>query len=128
MNFSIFQDLLDKKTPVILASEENRWELVKFLFSKGADLNIGTRSNKKPIHYACLSNNIGMVKWLFEHGAEPNQRLNNGSNEKNMTADVDVSDFSLTVVILYCDCCDQSVRDFCKALKTNECYCNWVCN
>lgn len=98
--FLIFQDLLDQKTPVILASEENRWELVQFLFSKGADLNIGTRSNKKPIHYACLSNNIEMVKWLFEHGAKPNQRLNNGSNEKNMTTDVKVSDFSLVQLFL----------------------------
>ena len=94
INFSIFQDLHDKKTPVVLASEENRWELVQFLFTKGADLNIGTRANKKPIHYACSSNNSEMVKWLFEHGAEPNQKLNNGSNEKKMTTDVNVSNFS----------------------------------
>ena len=94
--YLLFQDSRDKKTPIVIASEASRWELVKILYSKGADLNIGTLTNMQPIHCACSANNVEMVRWLYEHGALPNQRLANGGNEKSMTKSQEVSMFAFS--------------------------------
>lgn len=72
-----------KKTCLYLSCENKDWELVEFYVEMGGDVNIGARSGKKPIHFACENNLLGILKLLLENGAIPNQMLN-GKNEKKL--------------------------------------------
>ncbi len=43
-------------------------EAARQLISFGAQINIGDRSDNKPLHWACKLNNLDMVQVLFENG------------------------------------------------------------
>ena len=62
-----------------------------FVKEQGADVNIGARSGKKPIHFACENNSLEILELLLQNGAIPNQMLN-GKNEKKLATCPKVSE------------------------------------
>ena len=63
-------------SPIHAASNSNDIELVKFLISKGADVNLLSEYIYTPLHHAVMNNSIEMVKLLIENGADINVNAN----------------------------------------------------
>ena len=57
------------KTPIMLAFDNNDYEMAAFLISKGADVNIPDDSGITPLISACASNNINLIELAFISGA-----------------------------------------------------------
>ena len=59
-------------TPLLAACQQNSFEAVKFLVSKGADVNrrFVQAGNQTPIRFACKTGNIELVSFLLENGAK----------------------------------------------------------
>jgi uncharacterized protein len=70
-----------KITPLLPACQENAFEAVKFLVSKGADVNrrFQAAGNLAPIRFACKTGNIELVSFLLDNGAkiedEPDDKI-----------------------------------------------------
>lgn len=63
-----------EKEPLHLASEAGHLDLVKFLLSKGANVNGRNIINETPLHYAIGSNHPEVVALLMAGGADINAR------------------------------------------------------
>jgi ankyrin repeat protein len=58
------------QTPLMIASEFGHAELVKYLVSNGADINLTDENGIPAVQFAAGSNHIDIVKFLVEHGAK----------------------------------------------------------
>jgi len=63
------------KTVLHLACENNNKELVKFLISNNADINLSTDEGKTPLYIACEKDNKYIVKYIIK-------KCNSNRNEK----------------------------------------------
>ena len=57
------------RTPLHLALELGRGEIVDSLIARGADVNLPDKDNNSPLHYAAVSGDAGLVRSLLEKGA-----------------------------------------------------------
>jgi len=69
------------------AVDRNQVELVRFLLSRGADVNIAGFDGKTPLHRAAYRGNPEMVKALLEGGANPQARDNRGNTPLQIAID-----------------------------------------
>jgi ankyrin repeat protein len=67
----------DNNTPLHLAAINGHTEIVKFLISRGVDVNIGDNENSPPIVNAALSNHTDIVKLMLDNGASVTQADDN---------------------------------------------------
>ena len=65
-------------TPLWCAAVSNKLEVVKLLFSLGADINAASDTGNTPVLYACKLMNIDVVKYLILHGADVKKPDNDG--------------------------------------------------
>jgi ankyrin repeat protein len=72
-------------TPIIIAAKYNRYEIVRALCARGAEINISADSDETgdemgftPLLWAAWNCNIDMAELLISHGASVSQRGKNG--------------------------------------------------
>ena len=63
-------------TPIILAADNNRIDVVEYLIEKGADINYQDIYDRTALQYATLRENINIVKVLIESNANWNLKDN----------------------------------------------------
>lgn len=66
----------DGSTPLHLAADRGREDIVGLLLDRGADPNARNRDGSTPLHYAALNDHAGPVGLLLDRGADPNARNN----------------------------------------------------
>jgi ankyrin repeat protein len=64
-----------------------RLEMVKFLISKGADVNARSREGSAPIVEAVAKNDVEITRYLVAHGADVNTADNNGKTPLHWAAE-----------------------------------------
>lgn len=72
-NTRLHIDVLDSSgySSLHYASRAGHLDVVKYLVSQGANVNLGTRANHTtPIHRASQQGHLSIVKYLLEHGAD----------------------------------------------------------
>lgn len=70
-----------KRTPLQLAAEQGRMEIVRYLVLQGAEIDATTPENTgevTPLRYAITNGDIEMVLFLIEQGADVNKANNRG--------------------------------------------------
>ena len=65
-------------TPLWCAAVSNKLEVVKLLFSLGADINAASDTGNTPVLYACKLMHVDVVKYLILHGADVKKPDNDG--------------------------------------------------
>ena len=55
------------RTPLFIASRNNHKDIVRFLLSKGANINILNKRGQTPLYIACLQGNFGVVRLLLSN-------------------------------------------------------------
>ncbi|CAG2166137.1 unnamed protein product, partial [Oppiella nova] len=60
------------------AAESDKWDVVKLLVNKGADVNAKNRYGSTVLHFAAKSDKWDVVKWLVEQGADVNAKDKDG--------------------------------------------------
>lgn len=64
------------KTPLLLAAEQGRMQIVEYLVQQGADVNATTRPGTgeiTPLRYAIANDDWEMTRYLINNGAEVNK-------------------------------------------------------
>ena len=61
-------------------------EVIKYLLSKGADINISDNDGITPIHIAAGTGQIEALKYLIENGADPTKKSNDGATALHFAA------------------------------------------
>ena len=64
------------QTPFMVASNEDQYEMMEYLLTKGANINHQTRTGTTALCAAAIYNDVEMVKYLLERGADANIRRN----------------------------------------------------
>lgn len=59
-------------TPLLYATKNNNIGMVKFLISKGADVNASDINGRTPLMIAVSNDNVALVELLIKHGAAVN--------------------------------------------------------
>jgi ankyrin repeat protein len=70
-----------KRTPLQLAADQERMEIVRYLVLRGAEIDAPTPEKTgevTPLRYAISNGDIEMVLFLIEHGADVNKANNQG--------------------------------------------------
>lgn len=76
-------------TPIHLAADKNRLEVVRLLLEAGVDPNIRSAINSStPLHQAAYSAGPEMVRLLIEHGADPNLSNKDGKTPVYLTGNI----------------------------------------
>lgn len=73
-NTKLDVDILDSSgySSLHYASRAGHLDIVNYLTSNGANVNLGTRANHStPLHRASQQGHLPVVKYLLEHGADP---------------------------------------------------------
>jgi uncharacterized protein len=80
----------DGFTPLGLASFFGHLDVVKYLLSIDADVNIRANNNFRvmPLHSAVASKNFEIVKLLLEYGADPNAKQQQDITPLHQAADI----------------------------------------
>ena len=100
------------------AADNGRLDVVEFLVSMGASVNITNMWEKTPLHAACNNGHFEVVKFLVENGA----RIEAQSSKKRFTPLHLASQFDHLNIVEYliacgADVCVQAeVRIFCDVL------------
>jgi len=69
---------LDGRTPLHIAAEQSRADLVELLLRHGADPNARDADGETPLHKAVSVSDVALVELLLRHGADPNARCKEG--------------------------------------------------
>lgn len=77
-------DLGNGKTPLYVAAEDGKEEVVDFLLKKGAKLDVTNGAKWTPLHRAAYYGRLGTVVKLLKAGADPNLRTNDGRSALSM--------------------------------------------
>ena len=56
-------------TPLIIAVQQGKYGLAKYLIKKGADVNLGNIDGITPIMYAVYNGDLDIVRLLLKNGA-----------------------------------------------------------
>ncbi len=70
-----------RRTPLQLAAEQGRMEIVRYLVEAGADVNATTPDRTgevTPLRFAITNGDIEMVQYLIDNGADVNKANNQG--------------------------------------------------
>ena len=70
-------------TPLHIAAQKNKSELIKFFLDNNADVNLRGNFGSSVLHWAVLSCNISIVELLIKSGADPNAKDRNGQTPTN---------------------------------------------
>ena len=73
-------NIIGNNTPLIIATENGREDIVETLLDNHADPNIADSLNKTPLHIATEGENLSIVKKLITSGADPSKK--NDDDEK----------------------------------------------
>ena len=68
--FHFLKKYIFNQTPLHIACENDNKEIVKFLISKGANINAVDYKLNTPLHIACSNNRYEIIKLLILSGAE----------------------------------------------------------
>lgn len=74
-------DATSLATALFMAVQENHFDIVKLLLSRGADLEIAAINGVTPVHRAAQDNSLDILRSLLEYGASPNTK-----NDRGMSA------------------------------------------
>lgn len=55
---------------MVIAAEEENWELVKDLIEMSVDINLPTNTKIRAVNYAIKYQEIQMIELLFKHGTD----------------------------------------------------------
>jgi len=64
----------ENRTPLHFSVDSGNTELVKFLLSKKANINVQDKEGQTPLHYACVCEHEEIVNYLVTNGADVNQK------------------------------------------------------
>ncbi len=67
------------ETPLHSAASAGQLEVMKFLVSKGVDVNLKENNGATALHLACYYGHRDTVEWLIDHGADKDARDGDGS-------------------------------------------------
>ncbi|MBN8828869.1 MAG: ankyrin repeat domain-containing protein [Sphingobacteriia bacterium] len=71
-------NLVSSLNDELLSKSGNSLEKIKFLVSRGADVNAADKFGETPLNYAIQNENYANVKWLLENGADVNLSRTDG--------------------------------------------------
>lgn len=79
----------DGNTPLTLACYFGHLDIVKYLVSKGAKVNLKTKNedSQTALHSAILGRNLNVVKFLLENGADVNAEKQDGITPMHLAAE-----------------------------------------
>jgi ankyrin repeat protein len=66
------------ETPVFVAAEDKRIDMVRLLVKLGADINIADNDNFTPVHIAAMQGRVVMISLLAEFGTNINIEATRG--------------------------------------------------
>ncbi|NMP32085.1 ankyrin repeat domain-containing protein [Thalassotalea sp. M1531] len=66
----INQNIGNDGTPLIIAVQSERNDIVKYLVERGADVNKASIQDGNPLINAALTNNVELLDYLHRHGAQ----------------------------------------------------------
>jgi ankyrin repeat protein len=78
---------LGRKTPLHVATEENKDLFVEILIKNGADVNIPDSHDNTPLHIAAQKNEPKIVKLLLKARANSNEKNKDGKTPLDLTKD-----------------------------------------
>lgn len=81
-----------KRTPLLSAASENRADVVSFLLSRGARVNVSDVSGATALHYAVKRGNLAMVKLLLKAGSDPSLRNRAGKTAIELAQEYSLED------------------------------------
>lgn len=73
------RNLMDAKTPLMVAAETGNLEMVQFLLDHGAKLDVRSLENMTALHFAAKNGHENIVKFLLEQGVGINDKSNSGA-------------------------------------------------
>lgn len=76
-----------KQTPLHVAAKRNRKDIIKFILSRGAKIDVEDATGKTPLHIACLYNKVENVKVLLYEYASPFKMDHEGHLPIDLTTD-----------------------------------------
>jgi ankyrin repeat protein len=71
--------LIEKWTPLHVASQFGHLDVVKWLLDHNADVHVHDDKGDTPLHLAAIEGHLEVARILLEHNAEVNSRNNDGS-------------------------------------------------
>ncbi|MBT5827755.1 MAG: ankyrin repeat domain-containing protein, partial [Alphaproteobacteria bacterium] len=69
----------DGATPLWIAAQKRRGDIVKALIENSADVNIAHMDGKTPLYVAAENGELAVAKLLLDNRAEVNQAMNHGA-------------------------------------------------
>ena len=117
-DFKKMQELIGKinckNTVLLFASKNGRLEVVKFLISKGAEIEAKSKNlHKTPLHHAAGSGYIDIVKFLHKKGADINAKDYAGKTPLDLAVErksVSVANYLMENALIF------SMRTFLKKI------------
>ena len=88
----------DGGTPLHIAAEIGRVELMRALWERGASFEVRDRWGESPLHRATLRGEVEAVRFLLDEGANPNALDNRGSSP--LTAAAEYGDVEIARLLL----------------------------
>lgn len=59
-----------KRTPILVAAQQNRLDIVRYLAEQGADINAQDNKSFNPFIHGCIHNQLPLVKLMVELGTD----------------------------------------------------------
>lgn len=82
---------IDPVTPLAMATDYNRINIVKILIEHGADLNLATVRRSPPLYIASMKHNYKIARLLIEHGANVNITSSSGNTPLHIVEDLNLA-------------------------------------
>jgi ankyrin repeat protein len=79
-DINIDAQTVEQVTPLLLAISLEKYEISKFLISRGADVSIPDEEGITPLHLAVQSNDFELVKLLVDKGANLDAKTKKGNS------------------------------------------------
>ena len=76
----------DSKTPLHIASKQNKIDMIKFLIDKEGDYKSIDNNGNTLLHSVCCTNKLDSIKYLINMGLDVNSKNNNGNTPLHISA------------------------------------------